>query len=169
LALFLDDLQWLDSATLKLLERLITDSSIRNLLLIGAYRDNELVSFSEEHRLVFDTGAALWLQHMERIRAKGFSDNVVVTIQHPLAVMLASLRNTDAIVHEIILNPLSLTDVNHLLSDTLRCEFDHATPLAELVHEKTRGNPFFTIEFLTNLAEEHLLEFDLDAVQWHGI
>jgi PAS domain S-box-containing protein len=42
LALFLDDLQWLDAATLELLEHLITDPNVRNLLLIGAYRDNEV-------------------------------------------------------------------------------------------------------------------------------
>ena len=42
LALFLDDLQWLDTATLELLERLITDPDVRHLLLIGAYRGNEV-------------------------------------------------------------------------------------------------------------------------------
>jgi predicted ATPase len=42
LALFLDDLQWLDAATLDLLEDFLTRGGIRNLLLIGAYRDNEV-------------------------------------------------------------------------------------------------------------------------------
>src|SRR5712672_3531298 len=42
LALFLDDLQWLDAATLELLERLITDPDVRHLMLVGAYRDNEV-------------------------------------------------------------------------------------------------------------------------------
>src|SRR5262245_11890600 len=42
LALFLDDLQWLDAATLDLLEDLLSRSELRNLLLIGAYRDNEV-------------------------------------------------------------------------------------------------------------------------------
>src|SRR5208282_3223105 len=42
LALFLDDLQWLDTATLELLERLITDPDVRHVLLVGAYRDNEV-------------------------------------------------------------------------------------------------------------------------------
>jgi len=41
LALFLDDLQWLDAATLDLIEHLVTHS-MRNLLLVGAYRDNEV-------------------------------------------------------------------------------------------------------------------------------
>src|SRR6185295_7635678 len=42
LALFLDDLQWLDAATLDLLEDLLTRRDVQNLLLIGAYRDNEV-------------------------------------------------------------------------------------------------------------------------------
>src|SRR3979490_342674 len=42
LALFLDDLQWLDAATLDLLEHLVTYSDVRHLLLVGAYRDNEV-------------------------------------------------------------------------------------------------------------------------------
>ena len=40
--LFLDDLQWIDSASLNLLTILLTNRSIRNLMVIGAYRDNEL-------------------------------------------------------------------------------------------------------------------------------
>jgi hypothetical protein len=44
LALFVDDLQWLDSATLDLLEEVLTQSDVQNLLVIGAYRDNEVDS-----------------------------------------------------------------------------------------------------------------------------
>src|SRR5260221_8402226 len=39
-------------------------------------------------------------------------------------------------------------------------------PLAKLVHEKAGGNPFFTIQFLTPLAEEHLLEFEAREAAW---
>jgi len=45
LALFLDDLQWLDAATLDLLGHLITHPDVRYLLLVGAYRDNEVRPF----------------------------------------------------------------------------------------------------------------------------
>jgi serine/threonine protein kinase len=38
LALFLDDLQWLDTATLELLEHVITDPDVRHLMLVGASR-----------------------------------------------------------------------------------------------------------------------------------
>ena len=130
LVLFLDDLQWLDPATLRLLEQLVTDPKGQHVLLIGAYRDNE------------------------------------VTSHHPLKRTLGVIRKTEAIVREIELEPLSLADVNQLLSDALRCELAHARSLAKLVHEKTGGNPFFTIQFLTNLAEEHLLEFEAREAAW---
>ncbi|MEO6098364.1 MAG: AAA family ATPase, partial [Fibrobacteria bacterium] len=42
LALFLDDLQWLDPETLGLLNPLLTHTGMRHLLLVGAYRDNEV-------------------------------------------------------------------------------------------------------------------------------
>ncbi|RCJ32896.1 serine/threonine protein kinase [Nostoc minutum NIES-26] len=42
LVVFLDDLQWADSASLNLIELLMTDSDRQYLLLIGAYRDNEV-------------------------------------------------------------------------------------------------------------------------------
>ncbi|WP_437893555.1 AAA family ATPase [Sorangium sp. So ce124] len=41
-ALFLDDLQWADAASLQLLEQLATYAGAEHLLLIGAYRDNEV-------------------------------------------------------------------------------------------------------------------------------
>ena len=59
LALFLDDLQWLDAATLDFLEDLLSRSELRNLLLIGAYRDNEVTA---AHPLV---------RKLEAIRATG--------------------------------------------------------------------------------------------------
>ena len=42
LALFLDDLQWIDAASLELIETLLTQPDTGNLLLIGAYRNNEV-------------------------------------------------------------------------------------------------------------------------------
>ena len=42
LVIFLDDLQWVDSASLKLLQLLITQADEGCLLILGAYRDNEI-------------------------------------------------------------------------------------------------------------------------------
>ena len=40
--IFLDDLQWIDAATLKLIELILLDEQTQSLFLIGAYRDNEV-------------------------------------------------------------------------------------------------------------------------------
>ena len=61
LALFLDDLQWLDAATLELLEDLFAEPDVRRVLLVGAYRANEL---DPSHALV---------RTLERIRNAGTS------------------------------------------------------------------------------------------------
>jgi predicted ATPase/serine phosphatase RsbU (regulator of sigma subunit)/tRNA A-37 threonylcarbamoyl transferase component Bud32 len=57
--LFLDDLQWADSASLKLMQLLMSDSDSQYLLIIGAYRDNEV---NPTHPLI---------QTLEKIRESG--------------------------------------------------------------------------------------------------
>jgi len=113
LVLFLDDLQWLDSSTLDLLEDLLTEPDIRHLLLIGAYRDNEVNS------------------------------------SHPLMRKLEEMRQAGAVVHRIVLAPLSCEDLEKLIADSLHCEPIRAAPLAQLVHQRTAGNPFFATQFIT--------------------
>jgi PAS domain S-box-containing protein len=130
LALFLDDLQWLDTATLDLLEDLLTQPDLQHLMLVGAYRDNEVNS------------------------------------SHPLMRRLESIRRTGAIVQEIFLAPLALADLHQLMADALLSEPDRVTSLAELVHEKTAGNPFFAVQFITTLVEEGLLIFDHSDGRW---
>jgi PAS domain S-box-containing protein len=130
LALFLDDLQWLDAATLDLLEYLLIQSDVQHLLLIGAYRDNE------------------------------------VTSDHPLSHTLDAIRKAGALIHDIVLAPLAREDAAQLMADALHCDRERTAPLAELVYEKTAGNPFFLIQFLTALVDEGLLSFDHSTAGW---
>ncbi|WP_242602574.1 AAA family ATPase [Legionella moravica] len=48
LVIFLDDLQWADNSSLSFIENLLSDSDTQYLLIIGAYRDNEI---NENHPL----------------------------------------------------------------------------------------------------------------------
>jgi hypothetical protein len=130
LVLFLDDLQWLDTATLDLIKHLVSEPDARHLLLVGAYRENE------------------------------------VGLTHPLSQMLAEIRQASAPIEEIVLEALSIHNVDQLILDTLDCEPHNARPLAQLVHEKTGGNPFFAIQFLTALSEEGLLVFEPGSETW---
>lgn len=124
LALFLDDLQWLDAATLELLEHLGTDGELRYLLLVGAYRDNE------------------------------------VGPNHALALRLESMKKAGAKIHDVKLAPLRFEDLAHLVADAVHAEAKDVWPLARLIYEKTGGNPFFTIQFLSALEDDALVAFD---------
>jgi PAS domain S-box-containing protein len=130
LALFLDDLQWLDAATLDLLQDLLSRSDLRHLLLIGAYRDNE------------------------------------VTAAHPLMRNLDAIKAAGGKIQEITLGPLAREHLGQLIAEALCCELERGAPLAQLMHEKTGGNPFFAIQFISSLADERLLAFDHDAAHW---
>ena len=85
---------------------------------------------------------------------------------HPLLRTLEEIRKAGARVREIVLAPLRLEDVGALVSEALHCVWDQARPLAQLVQEKTGGNPFFAIQFFTALAEEGLLIFDPVTRAW---
>jgi PAS domain S-box-containing protein len=130
LALFLDDLQWVDAATLDLMEDLLAQLDVKHLLLIGAYRDNEV-------------GPA-----------------------HPLMSKLGAMRRAGLMLQQIVLTPLTREDMQQLMEDSFHSEPDQSCPLAELVHERTTGNPFFAIQFLSELADEGLLAFNYDQGRW---
>ncbi|TKC90765.1 ATP-binding sensor histidine kinase [Polyangium fumosum] len=129
-AVFLDDLQWVDAASLELLEHLLTHPDTRYLFLIGAYRDNE------------------------------------VSPADPLVHMLDEVKRSGVAVRDIVLAPLSPAHVAELVADTAHRRAEEVTPLAALVHQKTAGNPFFAIQFLTTLHQEHLITFDPRAACW---
>jgi predicted ATPase len=62
--------------------------------------------------------------------------------------------------------------LGQLIADSLRCEQEGSDAqqrvalLAQLVHGKTGGNPFFAIQFISALAEEELLTFDRSEGRW---
>ncbi len=125
LTIFLDDLQWADSASLKSIELLLSGTGY--LLLLGAYRDNE------------------------------------VSQVHPLILTLQQLAKTDAIFKKILLTPLAIEDTNQLTADTLNCDLDTAKPLTKLIDLKTKGNPFFTAQFLKSLHTDGEITFNPDG------
>ncbi|MBW4573893.1 MAG: response regulator [Aphanothece sp. CMT-3BRIN-NPC111] len=138
LVIFLDDLQWADSATLKLIKLLMSDRAAgaehhrdrQYLLLIGAYRDSE------------------------------------INATHPLMSAVDEIQKYGVRVNTIPLEPLNLTQINQLIADTLKCDTERTQPLAKLVLNKTNGNSFFLIQWLKAIYQEKLLFFDFNTGQW---
>ncbi|OCQ89027.1 histidine kinase [Nostoc sp. MBR 210] len=94
-----------------------------------------------------------------------YRDNEVFPT-HPLMLALEKIQKNQVTVNTIELNPLSQSDVNHLIADTFNCESDRALPLTELVYRKAKGNPFFTTQFLKALYEDGLIVFDWETGSW---
>ncbi len=129
LIIFLDDLQWADSASLKLLEILLPDPELSYLLFIGAYRDNE------------------------------------VDATHSLEIMFDYMREEGSHWEDITLTALSQEDITEMLVDIFYCDKEKTTDFANLIHNKTGGNPFFVTEFLKTLYRAGFIEFK-DEWKW---
>ncbi|MEH2147934.1 MAG: AAA family ATPase [Nostoc sp.] len=124
LAIFLDDLQWIDSATLKLIELMLLDEQTKSLFLIGAYRDNEV---NPTHPL------ALML---ERLRKQGaVLQEIILTplTLEPLSQLIAETlhRNADAarLLAELVLrktegNPFFVSEFLRMLHSENLLTFD---------------------------------------------
>lgn len=130
LVLFLDDLQWTDAASLRLLRALATDPESQHVLLLGALRPRE-------------TGSMPLLSRT-----------------------LDELQRAGVPTSRLELGPLGVDALVALLSDVLRCEPERARPLAELVLDKTAGNPFFVRALLRSLQRSGLLVFDAERGTW---
>jgi PAS domain S-box-containing protein len=120
LVLALDDLQWADDASLQLLQTLLSGDS-SSLLVVGAYRDNE------------------------------------VNAQHPLNDVLAAIEAAGIAPTRLTLAPLNQAQLQALTADALRSTPAQTAELAQLLLDRTEGNPFFVNEFLLALASEGLL------------
>ena len=130
LVIFVDDLQWADSASLNLIQVLMSEAQTSHLLLLGAYRDNEVSS------------------------------------THPLRLTLKAMHKVGVAIHTINLQSLRATDLNQLITDTLRAPAQTVQPLTQLVMQKTQGNPFFAAQFLNVLHQDQLISFDYDTGHW---
>ncbi|MEH1821250.1 MAG: AAA family ATPase [Nostoc sp.] len=144
LVIFLDDLQWADTASLKLIQLLMCENTLSSLsekteqldenqgglLLIGSYRDNE------------------------------------VSKAHPLYLTLQEIEKAAVNINTITLAPLHQGDLNHLIADTLHCPEVAAVPLTQMVFAKTKGNPFFSVQFLKALQDDGLIFLNLDVSHW---
>lgn len=130
LTIFLDDLQWVDVASLKLIKQIMTNPDIKNILLIGAYRVDE------------------------------------VDIDHPLTLTIYEIKKTSVLFKEIKVTALDPKQITDFINDSLQNKTEIIKPLADLIFEKTRGNPFFVVQFLNALYQEKILKFDTKYSLW---
>lgn len=130
LVIFLDDLQWSCRASYDLLRHIMTDPSLKHLLLVSAFRDADVDAI------------------------------------HPLTACLEYWRKEGVAVSHITLEILRVDHISHLLADSLAVGQEEVAPLAELLCQKTGGNPFFIGMFLHSLYRDKLLWIDKAEGRW---
>jgi predicted ATPase/class 3 adenylate cyclase len=69
-------------------------------------------------------------------------------------------------IHKFHLQPLDPNSTKQLVADALHASRDDCRTLAELLHEKTEGNPLFLIEMLKTLEQVRGITFDAEAGRW---
>ena len=136
LVLFLDDLQWADSASLELLAVLMDRNKF--LMIVGAYRDNEVTTI---HPLMLA---------VTELTSAGAAINTV-TLQ-PLSL---------ADVGQLLADTLCCDLRNAADHSSSLIE-----PLTDLVHQKTQGNPFFISQFLKALYQDGSIQLDPETGRW---
>ncbi|MGB3514571.1 MAG: diguanylate cyclase [Microcoleaceae cyanobacterium] len=179
LAIFLDDLQWADSASLNLLELLMDDSETGYVLVLGAYRDCEvfpahplMLSLAKLHK---QCDCAAQTDAKETPTSLGGFPRGCRRTQVSPFISPADLkavctkgapRENQGVISTITLQPLTIEHLNQLVTDTLSCGEQLAQPLTELLYQKNQGNPFFTIQFFKSLYEDGLIWFNLEFSYW---
>ncbi|CAN5273267.1 hypothetical protein BH11PSE9_BH11PSE9_15050 [soil metagenome] len=143
LVLFFDNLQWADASSLEAIAQLLADPPVRYLSVIGAFGPHDTSEATGD----VQPGAAS-------------------TAPGPLEKLQADIAAQGIRQSTIALAPLSRPAVAQLLSDTLRCGTDQVAALAATVYAKTRGNPFFTHQFIEWLHRDGLITFDPAQRRW---
>ena len=118
-----------------------------------------LVLFVDDLQWI-DSGTASLLRFLVVRRAVprtlligAYRDNEVGR-SHVWADGLAAIRAGETPLTEIVLRPLGEADIGQLLTDVLPGEGAGLHELTALIHSRTAGNPFYTIQMVRQLAED---------------
>ncbi len=84
---------------------------------------------------------------------------------HPLISTLESVERVHG-VDRITLPPLRKEHLEELVTDAFRTTREESAQLAEILIEKTNGNPFFVGEFLRALNQAGLFTYDVEHGEW---
>ncbi|MCS6905907.1 MAG: AAA family ATPase [Bacteroidia bacterium] len=83
-----------------------------------------------------------------------------------LEILLQDIKKNGCNYHPIKLKPLTVEHVAELLCDTLHARLVQVRPLAQILHQKTNGSPYFLQELLKDLYERKLLFYNATQGKW---
>ncbi|MBD2297491.1 ATP-binding sensor histidine kinase [Nostoc sp. FACHB-190] len=168
LVIFLDDLQWADSASLKFIQLLMSQTPTSNKesnVVTPELKNNLWNPVFEEEVWEDDTDQKVIPTEGNFLLIGAYRDNEVYPA-HPFCLTLQQIEQAGAKINQITLAPLHQTHLNTLISDTLHCPQAMSMALGQMVFAKTKGNPFFTTQFLKSLHQDSIIKFNFDLGHW---
>ena len=109
---------------------------------------------------------ALSAKELQGLQVLGAYRDNEVDPTHPLMLARDDAEKGGVHLHELTIKPLTEGDIGNYVADTLGQDSVSVQPLARVLVEKTRGNPFFLGQFLTTLAADGTLRFDGRRWRW---
>ncbi|MEO5970066.1 MAG: AAA family ATPase, partial [Bdellovibrionia bacterium] len=89
-----------------------------------------------------------------------------INASHPRATALQKLEQVGVRNTLIKLNSMTRDELKVMLKDILQTDSQNVDQLSEIIHEKTEGNPFFSIELLKNIESQNLIWFNWIQKRW---
>ena len=154
IALFLDDLQWADPASLSIIQAILTQTEPKHLLVVVAFRDDDEATNGRMRNSPPASSLATanddTTTRTTATRTMGYLD------------FFESIQGESTFRKSILeIDGLDLDGISEMVhgfiapgSTTTRKDVNE---LSKLVHRKTNGNPYFVTEFLDLLQNEELL------------
>ena len=85
---------------------------------------------------------------------------------HAMFEFIDKLENSNVPKTKISLTGLCQEDLNVMISDALCLYPRICKPLSDIVFQKTKGGPFFVLEFMQSLLGRGVLQYNLDQKRW---
>jgi len=83
--------------------------------------------------------------------------------------ILDAIKSSEGVkdrIHDIVVGDLSVESVKIMLSSVTKQKPEECLALAEVVHKKTAGNPFFVTQFLLMLRQEQFIRYSFSSYKW---
>lgn len=170
LVVFVEDWQWVDSASLKPIEFLMR--SFPPIQMQEEWRDHFLTDPSQSEngipsilkKNIQDDNEAngqsfrvLWIGTYQKTEA---------CAEDPVMTLFNEIERSGSNVDRISLSPLNPDVIAEILADLLYRDCCTVQSLAKVVARKTGGNPFFIREFLKKLHENSVIYFEVNSRTW---
>ena len=177
--LFLDDLHWADEASLMVLDALLNDGDSRHVLLVGAYREDELSGNRKLKELITNTTSP-----QGGVSSRSLGETATTARQGSFRNLLESLtaingespdgtkpdRRRQLLLRSssknhlwpatiIHVRPLNALALHSMIKSWTHRHNDNAETwnLSQVVWNKTHGNMYFVIQFMAMMVRKQLL------------